>query len=118
MTPGPRWQEKLLIASKSSPTYVRELGDGLLVDGDGFISMSLSSRIWHYVTYHPVRRGPSSLSRRRPFTQEVAPLPIKRRTAPDGRCKAKTKAGRQCAASAIKGGKTCSLHADPIERHN
>ena len=31
----------------------------------------------------------------------------------DGRCRAKTKAGRQCGAPAIKGGQLCSLHADP-----
>ena len=40
-------------------------------------------------------------------------MPIKRQTAVDGRCKAKTKAGGQCAAPAIKGGNLCSLHADP-----
>jgi general stress protein YciG len=31
----------------------------------------------------------------------------------NGTCRAKTKAGRQCAAPAVRGGTFCSLHADP-----
>ena len=33
--------------------------------------------------------------------------------APNGKCRAKTKAGRQCAAPAIRGGIYCALHDDP-----
>ena len=40
-------------------------------------------------------------------------MPNKRPTAPDGRCKAKTRAGRQCAAPAMRGQPYCSLHANP-----
>ena len=40
-------------------------------------------------------------------------MPTERRKARDGMCKATTKAGHQCAAPAIRGGKLCSLHADP-----
>jgi general stress protein YciG len=40
-------------------------------------------------------------------------MPSKRQPAPKGKCRAKTKAGRQCAAPAVRGGAFCSLHADP-----
>jgi hypothetical protein len=40
-------------------------------------------------------------------------MPIKRQTTANGTCRAKTKAGRQCAAPAVRGGAFCSLHADP-----
>ncbi len=40
-------------------------------------------------------------------------MPTKRQIAPDGGCNAKTKVGRPCAAPAVKGGRFCSLHADP-----
>jgi general stress protein YciG len=40
-------------------------------------------------------------------------MPTNRQSAKDGRCKAKTKADRECAAPAIRGGDFCSLHADP-----
>ena len=48
-----------------------------------------------------------------PINQEVAPMPIKRHVAANGTCRAKTKAGRPCAAPAVRGGAFCSLHADP-----
>lgn len=38
---------------------------------------------------------------------------LKRRTAAPGSCRATTKAGRRCAAPAIRGGINCALHADP-----
>ena len=40
-------------------------------------------------------------------------MPLKRQKAANGKCQAKTKAGRQCAAPAVHGGAFCSLHADP-----
>ena len=40
-------------------------------------------------------------------------MPLKRQTTANGRCQAKTKAGRQCAAPVVRGGAFCSLHADP-----
>lgn len=40
-------------------------------------------------------------------------MPVKRRKAANGKCLAKTKAGRRCAAHAIRGGEFCSLHSDP-----
>src|SRR5271157_1116861 len=40
-------------------------------------------------------------------------MPLKRQTTANGKCRAKTKAGRQCAAPAIRGGIYCSLHQDP-----
>jgi general stress protein YciG len=40
-------------------------------------------------------------------------LPLKRRTAVNGKCRAATKAGRHCAAPAIRGGIYCALHNDP-----
>ena len=30
-----------------------------------------------------------------------------------GKCRARTKAGRQCAAPAVRGGAYCAIHADP-----
>jgi len=40
-------------------------------------------------------------------------MPIKRQATANGKCKAKTKAGRPCAAPAVRGGIYCALHADP-----
>lgn len=40
-------------------------------------------------------------------------MPIKRQQAAKDRCKARTKAGRQCAAPTVKGGRFCALRADP-----
>jgi len=40
-------------------------------------------------------------------------MPLKRQTTANGKCQAKTKAGRQCAAPAVRGKNYCSLHADP-----
>ena len=40
-------------------------------------------------------------------------MPLKRQTAANGKCRATTKAGRQCAAPVIRGGIYCALHADP-----
>jgi general stress protein YciG len=40
-------------------------------------------------------------------------MPSKQQQAPDGKCRATTKAGRQCAAPAIRGGIYCALHNDP-----
>jgi general stress protein YciG len=40
-------------------------------------------------------------------------MPIKRQATTNGKCKAKTKAGRPCAAPAVRGGNYCALHADP-----
>ena len=38
---------------------------------------------------------------------------LKRQPAANGKCRAKTKAGRQCAAPAVRDGIYCALHADP-----
>src|SRR5208337_601214 len=46
-------------------------------------------------------------------SEEVLPMPLKRQTAANGKCRATTKAGRQCAAPVIRGGIYCALHADP-----
>ena len=40
-------------------------------------------------------------------------MPLKRQTTANGRCQAKTKAGRPCAAPAIRGSAYCALHSDP-----
>jgi general stress protein YciG len=40
-------------------------------------------------------------------------MPVKRQTTENGKCQAKTKAGRHCAAPAVRGKNYCSLHADP-----
>ena len=40
-------------------------------------------------------------------------MPLKRQEAANGECRAKTKAGRQCAAPAVRGGVYCSFHNDP-----
>jgi general stress protein YciG len=40
-------------------------------------------------------------------------MPLKRQSAPNGKCRAATKAGRQCAAHAVRGGIYCALHNDP-----
>jgi hypothetical protein len=40
-------------------------------------------------------------------------VPFKRRTAANGKCRAATKAGRQCAAPVIRGAVYCALHSDP-----
>jgi general stress protein YciG len=40
-------------------------------------------------------------------------MPLERQTAANGKCRATTKAGRQCAAPAVRGGIYCALHADP-----
>src|SRR5271166_3302326 len=38
---------------------------------------------------------------------------LERRTAANGKCRAATKAGRQCAAPVIRGDVYCALHSDP-----
>ena len=40
-------------------------------------------------------------------------MPLKRQTTANGKCQATTKAGRRCAAPAVRGKNYCSLHADP-----
>jgi general stress protein YciG len=40
-------------------------------------------------------------------------MPCKRQSAANGKCRAATKAGRQCAALAVRGGIYCALHNDP-----
>jgi hypothetical protein len=40
-------------------------------------------------------------------------MPSKQQTAENGKCQATTKAGRQCAAPAIRCGICCALHSDP-----
>jgi general stress protein YciG len=40
-------------------------------------------------------------------------MPSKQQPAPNGKCRATTRAGRQCAAPAIRGGICCALHNDP-----
>ena len=40
-------------------------------------------------------------------------MPPKHQTTANGKCQAKTKAGRQCAAPAIRGSACCALHSDP-----
>jgi len=40
-------------------------------------------------------------------------MPSKRQSPANGKCQAKTKAGRPCAAPAVRGGNYCALHADP-----
>jgi len=40
-------------------------------------------------------------------------MPLKRQQTANGKCQATTKAGRQCAAPAVRGKNYCSLHADP-----
>ena len=40
-------------------------------------------------------------------------MPLNRQTSANGKCQAKTKAGRQCAAPAVRGTALCALHADP-----
>ncbi len=40
-------------------------------------------------------------------------MPLKRQTTANGKCKAKTKAGRSCAAPAVRGSAFCALHSDP-----
>ena len=40
-------------------------------------------------------------------------MPLKRQSTANGKCQAKTKAGRPCAAPAVRGGIYCALHADP-----
>jgi hypothetical protein len=40
-------------------------------------------------------------------------MPLKLQTTANGKCKAKTKAGRQCAAPAVRGSALCALHSDP-----
>src|SRR5271169_4993676 len=43
----------------------------------------------------------------------VSPMPLERQTAANGKCRAATKAGRQCAAPVIRGDVYCALHSDP-----
>jgi general stress protein YciG len=45
--------------------------------------------------------------------KKVAPMPIKRQATANGKCKAKTKAGRPCAAPVLSGSAFCALHSDP-----
>lgn len=40
-------------------------------------------------------------------------MPSKRQLTANGKCRAKTKAGGQCAAPAVRGGIYCALHNDP-----
>lgn len=40
-------------------------------------------------------------------------MPTKRQETANGKCKARTKAGRPCAAPAIREGRFCALHSDP-----
>ena len=40
-------------------------------------------------------------------------MPLERHPTANGKCQAKTKAGRQCAAPVLSGSAFCSLHADP-----
>jgi general stress protein YciG len=40
-------------------------------------------------------------------------MPSKQQPAPNGKCRAKTRAGRKCAAPAVRGGIYCALHNDP-----
>jgi general stress protein YciG len=40
-------------------------------------------------------------------------MPLKRQPTANGKCRAATKAGRQCAAPAVRGGIYCALHNDP-----
>jgi general stress protein YciG len=40
-------------------------------------------------------------------------MPLERPKAANGRCQATTKAGRRCAAPAVRGGNYCPFHADP-----
>lgn len=40
-------------------------------------------------------------------------MPLKRQTTANGKCKAKTKAGRSCAAPAVRGRPLCAFHSDP-----
>jgi general stress protein YciG len=43
----------------------------------------------------------------------VSPMPLKRQTTANGRCKAKTKAGGPCAAPARNNSALCAFHSDP-----
>ena len=45
--------------------------------------------------------------------QGVAPMPLKRQKAANGKCRAARKAGRQCAAPTVRGGMYCALHNFP-----
>ena len=40
-------------------------------------------------------------------------MPLKRQPTANGKCRAKTKAGRQCAAPPVRDGVYCALHNDP-----
>jgi general stress protein YciG len=40
-------------------------------------------------------------------------MPLKRQTTANGKCQARTKAGRECAAPAVRGGALCAIHSDP-----
>jgi general stress protein YciG len=40
-------------------------------------------------------------------------MPSKRQPTADGKCRAETRAGRPCAAPAVRGGIYCALHNDP-----
>jgi general stress protein YciG len=40
-------------------------------------------------------------------------MPLERHPTANGKCQAKTKAGRQCAAPAVRGSSMCALHSDP-----
>ena len=40
-------------------------------------------------------------------------MPSKRQPTANGKCRAATRAGRQCAAPAVRGGIYCALHNDP-----
>ena len=40
-------------------------------------------------------------------------MPLERHPTANGKCQAKTKAGRPCAAPVLSGSAFCSLHADP-----
>ena len=40
-------------------------------------------------------------------------MPLKRHTAANGKCRAKTKAGRHCANAAVRDGIYCAIHTNP-----
>jgi general stress protein YciG len=40
-------------------------------------------------------------------------MPLKEKTTPAGKCRAKTKKGGRCAAPAARGGAFCAFHSDP-----
>src|ERR1700730_4549599 len=47
------------------------------------------------------------------MSQGLSPMLLKRQITAGGKCQATTKAGRQCAAPAVRGTALCALHSDP-----